>query len=216
MPRVKGQAGRRQGPGGDTRVRLRDAAAQLLATKGYAATTTRAIADVAGGDAALIAYHYGGLNALLLAALDASNDARLTAYRTALADTARRRDVIAALRGLYAQDRESGHTTLVAQLVAGGLMDRDLGREVARRMRPWLELTETALSEYLPPPLRRHAPTRELAYLVVAAFLGLEVLDDLLSDEAEGHAVLDAVAAWRPWSPTSRRARLDALQSDAP
>lgn len=205
MPRVKGQT-RQGGSAAATRDRLRDAAAELLIAKGYAAATTRAIAEVAGGDAALIAYHYGGLNTLLLAALDASNEARLTAYRRALSDTARRRDVTAALRDLYAEDRECGHTALVAQLVAGGLMDRELGREVARRMRPWLALTEAAVDQLLPPPLRGHAPTREIAYVIVAAFLGLELLDDLLSEDAEGHAVVDALTAWRPWARTARRA----------
>lgn len=198
MPHVKGGARRRRSSEA-TRARLQAAAAHLLASEGYAAATTRAIGAEAGCDAALVAYHYGSLNALLLAVLNASNASRLEAYRDAVGRASNRRELVRALQELYEEDRRSGHTAVLAQLVAGGLMDRDLGREVARRMQPWVEVTAATLRAHLPAAVRRHAPARELAYAAVAGFLGLELLDALLGDQAEGSAVMNAITRWRPW-----------------
>lgn len=209
MPRVKGSTRPRRSTE-ETRARLCEATRSLLATRGYAATTTRAIGEEAGCDAALVAYHYGSLNALLLAALDASNDARMGAYRAAVEAAPNRRALVAALRELYAEDRRSGHTALLAQLVAGGLMDRTLGREVAARMGPWVTFTEATMRAHLPAAVRRRAPARELAYAMVAGFLGLEVLDDLLGDRAEGTAVLDALTSSAGWRRPRRVASDDA------
>src|SRR5688572_16248596 len=68
----------------DTQRRLLEATRDLLIEEGFAATTTRAIALRADCNQGLISYHFGGLNPLLLAVLDASSEARLTAYREAL------------------------------------------------------------------------------------------------------------------------------------
>lgn len=198
MPRVKGTTRSRRSTA-ETRERLCTSTTHLLATSGYAATTTRAIGEQAGCDAALVAYHFGSLNALLLAALDASNDARMAAYEKAVATAANRRALVVVLRELYAEDRRCGHTALLAQLVAGGLMDRELGREVARRMGPWVTFAEATMRAHLPAAVRRRAPARELAYALVAGFLGLEVLDDLLGERAEGTAVLNALTSASGW-----------------
>lgn len=190
MPRIK----TRTAPGRssqDTRRRLIAATTELLATSGFAGATTRAIGEAAGCNPALVSYHFGSLNTLLLAALDASSESRMRRYASALGAAGTRREALATLRGLYGEDRRSGHVALVAQLVAGGLMDRALGREVARRMRPWVAFAEDTISAHLPTAVRNRLPARELAYAIVAGFLGLEILDALLGHQAEGDAVLE-------------------------
>ncbi len=56
--------------GDATRLALLDAAEELLITKGVAGITTRKVADRAGVNQALVHYHFGTIEELLLAALE--------------------------------------------------------------------------------------------------------------------------------------------------
>ena len=179
----------------ETRQRLVAATTGLLATAGFAGTTTRAIGEAASCNPALVAYHFGSLNALLLEALDASSESRMRRYGAALGASGTRREALATLRRLYSEDRRSGHVALVAQLVAGGVMDHALGREVARRIQPWVDFAEETIAVHVPAVVLRRLPARELAYAIVAGFLGLELLDALLGEQAEGNAVLERLTA---------------------
>ncbi|WP_428264750.1 TetR/AcrR family transcriptional regulator [Haliangium sp.] len=57
---------------GSARERLLDAARDVVAASGWNAATSRVLADHAGLNLALINYHFGGKDALLLAALERS------------------------------------------------------------------------------------------------------------------------------------------------
>src|SRR5919202_3636656 len=67
-----------------TRQAMVEAAIETLRAEGFAGTTTRAIAQRGGFNQALVFYHYGGVNELLLAALDRSSAERLARYRAAV------------------------------------------------------------------------------------------------------------------------------------
>src|SRR3712207_3102273 len=108
----------------DTRARLLDATRRLLIDEGLAATTTRAIAAAAECNQGLISYHFGGLNPLLLQVLDASAEQRLRAYRARLSSARGLRAVRTAGLELHHEDWQSGHTKILAEMVAGGLSDR--------------------------------------------------------------------------------------------
>ena len=195
MPRAGSR--RRTGASRDARRRLLDAAATLLATKGYASATARAIGDEAGCNQALVFYHYGTLNELLLAALDASSRDRLQRYRAELENASGLRDVLGVARTLYQTDRESGHINLVAQMMAGGVVDRDLGRQVADRIEPWVELTRHAIHKALPAAVHRRLPVGDIAYVIVAMALGAELLAILSGNHGRTQAALDRISSNR-------------------
>jgi AcrR family transcriptional regulator len=178
-----------------TRRRLVEATHDLLIEDGFAAATTRAIALRAECNQGLISYHFGGLNPLLLSVLDASSDVRLTAYREALANARGIRAVKAIGRTLHHEDHESGHTKIMAELVTGGLMDRELGQEVAQRIAPWLEVAEQAIRAAIPAAVRRRLPVREAAYAIIALFIGLEMLGSLSGDRNRSHEVVERLAS---------------------
>lgn len=194
MPRTGSRTASTQTAGG-TRQRLVDAAVAVLAEHGYAGATSRAIAQEVGCNQALVFYHHGTLNDLLLTALDVSNQAALDRYRDRLEQADGIGDLLGALRDLYRRDRASGHIGLLAQLVAGGIVDSELGTEVAERVDPWIELTRQALIRALPGPVAGRLPVDDLAYVVVTAALGSELLASLTGDHARNRAVLDRLSA---------------------
>src|SRR5258708_36689998 len=67
-----------------TAQQLTDAALETLKADGFAGATSRAIARRAGVNQALVFYHFGSVDNLLLAALDRTSEERLAAYREAL------------------------------------------------------------------------------------------------------------------------------------
>lgn len=194
MPRT-GSRRPHTGAATSTRQQLVDAAVTVLAERGYTAATSRAVAEQAGCNQALVFYHHGSLNDLLLAALDASNQAALDRYRSRLEDATRVADLSAALRELYPTDRTSGHVALLTQMIAGGIVDPDLGAEVARRVEPWIELTADALARALPTAIASRIPTQHLAYVIVAAALGAELLAILTGNHERNQEILDRLEA---------------------
>ena len=69
-----------------TRRQIVDAALETLRTEGFAGATSRAIARSGGFNQALIFYHFGTLDGLLLAALDRTSEERLERYRQVVDD----------------------------------------------------------------------------------------------------------------------------------
>src|ERR1700716_370836 len=97
-----------------TKERIVAAALETLKEEGFAGTSARAIARRGGFNQALIFYHFGSLNDLLLAALDGVAEERRRRYEEVLGALRSPLEVAARARELYAEDIDSGHSTVVA------------------------------------------------------------------------------------------------------
>src|SRR5262249_36639909 len=128
-----------------TRLQMVEAALATLKEEGFAGTTARAVARRGGFNQALVYYHFGGLNELLLAALDASSVARLERYREAIESAGSTEELIARARELFHEDVESGQATVVSELVGASLAQPELMTEMVARTRPWLDLARSTL-----------------------------------------------------------------------
>jgi AcrR family transcriptional regulator len=180
--------------GEKTRERIVEAALETLKREGFAGATSRAIAREGGFNQALIFYHFGSLDGLLLAALDHTSAERLQRYREAVeqADTAE--DLAEVAASVYAEDRDRGHMTVVSQMVAGSVAKPVLAQEVVARMEPWIELCEDALRKALATsPAADVVPLRDLAYAVVTFYLGLNLLTHLDQDRKRTEAVVTSL-----------------------
>src|SRR5437762_1804148 len=111
-----------------------DAALATLKEEGFARTTARAVARRGGFNQALVYYHFGGLNELLLAALDASSGERLARYRETLEGAATTEELVARARDLFHEDVESGQATVVSELVGASLSEPELAAQMVARM----------------------------------------------------------------------------------
>jgi AcrR family transcriptional regulator len=159
----------------ETRDRIAAAALETLREEGFAGTTSRAIARRGGFNQALIFYHYGSVESVLLEALRRSSEERLARYRERVAGASGLEELLPVLAELHEEDRESGHMRVVAQLVGGSLGRPELGQRVLRLMEPWAALAEETLARVLAPEL----PARELAYAVVTFYFGLNLIAHL-------------------------------------
>jgi len=181
-----GGAGRSAG----TRRRLVEAAITTLKEVGYAGASARAIAERAGSNQGLIFYHFGSVANLLLAALDAVSSERLAHYGASIDSAASLVDLVDAATGIFGDDLDAGYVTVLVEMIAGASATPGLGPEVAARIRPWTEFAQRAIDGALADsPFGSVLPSRDVAYGVVALYLGLEMLSHLDGDRAPALAL---------------------------
>lgn len=183
----------------ETRDRLIKAAGHTLRTEGYAGTSARAIAKAAGCNSALIFYHFGGVDPLLLAALDQSAEERMAAHRVTVAGAKTLEDLVEAAHTIYRTDVEGGHITLFTELVGAGIARPELREEIVTRSEPWIEFVEQTLDRVIGgTPLARLMPPRDLAYAAVTFYLGVNLFTHLDADRTRTEAMFGLAARVAP------------------
>jgi AcrR family transcriptional regulator len=190
-----------------TKERIIAAALHVLKEKGFSGATARAIAERGDVNQALVFYHFGSVKNLLLAALDATSAQRLERYEAAVAEAKSLSELMAVARELYAEDLSSGHTAVVAEMVAGGVNDPELGPEITRRIDPWITFAETAITRALAgTPFEHIVPIRDLAFAVVAFYIGIELMTALEDDRSRAQGLFELVERYAPLiAPTDGR-----------
>ena len=186
-------------PPSGTKLRIAEAALETLKERGFARASAREIASAGDFNQALIFYHYGSVEQLLLAALDLVSARRMEAYGEALRSAASLTELTELARRIYAEDLENGYVTVLGEMVAGGVSDAELGREVAARLEPWIDLVEDRLRELLAGSvLESMIPPRDAAFAVIALYLGVDMLSHLEGDHARAQALLELGAGFAP------------------
>lgn len=168
-----------------TREKLVRAALKTLTSKGFAGASARTIADEARVNQALIFYHFGTVDRLLIAALEATSEARLGRYRSALAEVTRVSDLVETMARLYKEDAVSGHITAVQEMVAGASSVPSLRKEVLARMTPWITFAREVLARLLAGSVAdKMVSIDDLAFAAVAFYFGIETITNLAGDRA--------------------------------
>jgi AcrR family transcriptional regulator len=192
---------RRNDAGDRARAQIVDAALRTLLAEGYAGTSARAVATTGGFSAGSIFYHFGTVDALLLAVMDRVSGERITRYRSRLQDVSSLAALAAAMEELYAEDLRLGHLTAVQEIVAGMAFDERLGVEILARMQPWFDFaTELATRILADSPLRGAVDPAVIGAAVIALYLGQEIVARMRPGDAGGSqtmvAMLSEAAPW--------------------
>ena len=91
---------------------------------------------------------------------------------------------------IFREDLESGHVAVLVAMMAGAQSTPGLGTEVAKRIAPWTAFARDAISSALDgSPLGSVLPADEVAYAIVALYLGIEILSELDGDRAPAQAL---------------------------
>jgi AcrR family transcriptional regulator len=176
-----------------TRERILDAAFETLREEGFNRTSARAIARRGEFNQALIFYHFGSLIDLLLAAIDRVAEERRGRYADVLGSLHSPLELAGQARLLYAEDLDSGHSTVVAELFAASSGDAELREQMVARMRPWLEFTEQLVVRFTAgSPLAALIDARAAAGCILALYVGMDLLIHLDGDRTRSTAMFDA------------------------
>lgn len=192
-----------------TKQRMVKAAFEALRTKGFSSASARAIASIAEVNPGLIFYYFDTLDDLLLEALRQSSDERLSRHRKALEGAGTPAELLALLRVIYREDRDSGHIRVVSEMVAGSVSRPPLGNQVMALMEPWIELAEAGVRRaFAGSPVAALADPRELALAGVTFYLGAnlvthlsggdEAVEGLLASAERAAALLDSFVTQPP------------------
>ncbi len=209
------KSGRRSAAGsaetGARREALVEAAFQTLRDDGFARASARAIAGRAGCNSALVFYYFDSVNELLVEALARSSREQLERYEEALANVTSIDELVTSVRRRLQDDMASGHVRVLAELIGAVSSDDRLRSAVLAQVEPWMALTARTIERILSPSgLGGLVPSGQAAFVVVALFLGVELLADVagadetiagLFDSAQDLARL--LGAMLPTEPTS-------------
>ena len=169
--------------GEQTRQRIIEAALESLRTRGFAASSTRAIAETGGFNPALTFYYFGSLNELLLSALEEASRGRLERYAAEARAARSASELLALMRRIYRDDVESGFVQVASEMVAGAVANPDLGPRVVDLMQPWIDLAEESIARVLEgTPLGGLADPAELASAAVMFYLGANLFVRLVPE----------------------------------
>ena len=175
-----------------TKLRIAEAALETLKTKGFAAASAREIAAAGGFNQALIFYHFGSIEKLLLAALELVSARRMSAYGAVFEQAQGLPELASLAREIYAEDLENGYVTVLGEMVAAGVSHAGLGAEVVACLQPWVDMVEHKLRELLAGSLfESMVPPRDVAFAVIALYLGIDMLSHLEGNRARAESLLD-------------------------
>ena len=157
------------------RLKLLVAAKQCLLREGFAALSTRAVAEEAETQLSQIHYHFGSKHGLILALLKHQNEALLDRQSKMFGA-----ETPLSLRWLQScdfleEDLRSGYVRVLQEIIAGGYSDLELAAAARGVLKGWFKLLNSLAEEIK--QLRGACPgmpADQLACLIGLAFLGAE------------------------------------------
>ena len=183
------------------RERIVGAALLTVRTEGYAGVSVRAIAAAGAFSPALVFYHFGSVDALLLAVLDQVSGERLTRYQTRLHNVSSLATLAAALEELYSEDLQLGELTAVQEIVGAMAFDPQLGPEIVARMQPWMTFAEQLAARIMSgSPLANLVDPAVIGSAVIALYMGLEIVARMQGGDTSGsRALVATLSETAPW-----------------
>jgi AcrR family transcriptional regulator len=182
-----------------TKLQIAQAALDTLKQKGFAGASAREIASTGTFNQALIFYHFGSVQNAMLAALDLVSARRMTAYGQAFEQARTLPELASLARRIYAEDLENGYVTVLGEMVAGGVSDVELGGKVVARLQPWIDLVADKLQEVLAGSLLESMiPAGDVAFAIVALYLGVDMLSHLEGEHARAESLLGLGERYAP------------------
>ena len=164
----------------DTRSRILAAALEALRENGIAGISARNIARHGGFNQALIFYHFGSVEGLLMAVARSESERRTALYAPALRGVGSLSELVAVARYLHEEEFKSGTVAALTQMLAGASRSEELARGVWDALEPWTALVGETIERLLADtPYAGILPARDLTSAVAALFLGIELLTGL-------------------------------------
>ncbi|GIF01680.1 TetR/AcrR family transcriptional regulator [Paractinoplanes rishiriensis] len=176
-----------------TPLRIIEAARSCLLADGYAALSTRRVAEVAGVPLSQIHYHFRGKQGVIVALLDHENRQLLTRQREMYGSDTPLWQRYEQACDFLEDDLASGYVRVLQEMIAAGWSDADLAARVLTLLQSWFEVLNEVARE-AEERFGSLGPVRpaDLAMLIGLSFLGGEAVI-LLGDEGWNARVRSAL-----------------------
>lgn len=179
---------------GSTRDRIIDAAYDTLAIDGVVNASARTIAARGEFNQALIFYHFGSIEALLVEAARRGAERRVEAFRAGSGATSGLPDLVALATRLHEEDGQTDAVRVLVQMMAAAMSNPEMGSAVLDGFESWIAFVEEAVASAIDgSPLEGVLPVRQMAYAISAMFLGIELIDGLDPERSESTEVFAAL-----------------------
>lgn len=181
-----------------TRELILQAALKILALDGFSSLTARNVAEEAGTNLALINYHFGGKQGLLLAIYDhlereayERQQAMYSNPTEPLSDQWRR------AVEFYRQDLEHGFVRIHHELLARGYANPELAERARQRIIAWYELLHQVAMQHLT-KMGITLPPHAVAAMLAAFWYGMEQqhLIGIREQEVPYFEILETIGDW--------------------
>ena len=161
--------------GQQTRSRIIQAALETVRNEGLVGSSARAIARTGEFNQALLFYHFGSIEELLLESLTWANDQRVEQFTAQFEAAANLSDLVEVAYDLYVSEIHKYQSALVA-IVAGWPASSAVGRQVMDVLRPWDEMVQRSLRRCLDgSAFMQVMPANDLTFGLVSLLLGVEL-----------------------------------------
>jgi AcrR family transcriptional regulator len=179
--------------GDETKARIVEATLKTLKQEGIVGTSARAIARAGDFNQALIFYHFGSVDDLVVAAVAEMSRRRMENHSPRLAEVNTLSEMVQVARELHADDLAADNMTVLTQAFAGAGGKAAMGPKLYEELEPWSELVAETIERVLTVPAALGIDQRQIAQGISALFLGIELLDDLDPERAGAEALFDTL-----------------------
>ncbi|MFT7599756.1 MAG: AcrR family transcriptional regulator [Acidimicrobiales bacterium] len=191
----RGNQSRGNQSGEQTKERIIDAALATVSQEGLIGTSARAIARTGDFNQALVFYHFGSVDELLLASLERANERRMGRFRERLEEVDDLPGLVRIATDLHGT-RDDPDVPALSAIVAGWSASSGLGPQVIATLQPWNDLVAGALKRaFGDSPFAAFLPTDQLAHALSAMFLGIEMLARLDPDDSSTQTMFASLGA---------------------
>ena len=185
--------------GDETRERIVQAAIDTLDAEGIVGTSARAIARRGMFNQALIFYHFGSVDGLLIEAAKAEGIKRAVRYSESLAKVSSTKELIAVAHEIHRHEQSSGSVNVLAQLLAGANASPELREGIHLGMQPWMVLVQDAIVRVLRgSSITTLVDPADATYAVASLFIGMELMGLLDPSRDRPETLFAAVARLAP------------------
>ena len=172
-----------------------EAALHTIREEGIVGASARAIARAGGFNQALIFYHFGSVNQVLLAAVERISDQRMARYQERLASVQSLEELVRVGAECHREDVEEGNIRVLSQMLAASSASPELATKLQAFFDPWVELVESAVARVVGGTAYEGAlPLHDVAMGVVALFMGIELLSQLYDTQPSAAALFETMA----------------------
>ena len=186
----------RSSVGEETRNRIVEAALQTIREEGIVGASARAIARTGDFNQALIFYHFGSVNLVLLAAVERISDQRMARYQERLAGVQTLEELIRVGAECHREDVAEGNIRVLSQMLAASSSSPELATGLRAFFDPWVQLVEDAVTRVIAGSAYDGAvPVHDVAMGVVGLFMGMELLSQLYDTQPAAASLFQTVAS---------------------